>query len=889
MPRATPLQPSLNAGELGPRMVARTDFAKYPLGCATLENMIPLPQGGATRRPGTVFVAETRDPDAQPRLLPFQFSTAQSYILEAGDGYFRFYRDRGRIEVAPTDAVIANGDFAAGIAGWDDRSAGTGAIGHDAVNGRLDLAAAGAGNEAHAEQAVATTATGQEHVIRFRVLGAPGDEIRLHVGTSSTGSEVVEDVPFRTGWHTYAFTPTASPFYVQFRNGAAKTLQIDDVSLIDGAPVELGTPYASADLAPLKIAQSADTMWICSRTHPVCKLTRSGHESWSMSEVLFADGPWLAVNATATTLTPSATAGTGITLTASAATGINDGNGFSAADIGRLVRIRYGSAWGHAVITAVPSPTSVTADVKSDFGGTAATAVWRLGAWSGTTGYPGAIAFYEQRLGFAGTTHQPQTFWLSQSGDFENMRPDDGSGSVEDDDALDYTISADQVNAIRWMAPGRKLFMGTVGGEWLVQSDGPLLTPTDIDVKRQTAFGTADVAPQQMRGRMLFLQRAARKVLEFSFSVEVDNYRALDMTLLADHVSAGGFIDMAYQQELDSTLWCVRADGQLCALAYQPDQDVIGWSRQILGGSWQGGAAAVESVAVIPGTGEDEVWVIGKRTIGGATRRYVEVFAAPYASGEDQASACYVDAALRYDDPKPVTGATAANPVVVTAPSHGFAGGDRVRISGIKGMTALNDRVFVLSGVTADTMSLTDRETGDPVDGTLFGTYAAGGQVRRLATAFGGLDHLEGETVSILADGAVHPARTISGGALTLDYPAGTVVAGLPYTHTYRSLKWEAGSATGTAQGQIKRIHGITMILMDALNAHVGADESALRPVPFRGGGDAMDSAVPFFTGEKYVELDGDYATDSRVVIRGDDPVPFTLLAVAPVLKTNTR
>ena len=61
MPRAAPLQPSLNAGELGPRMVARTDFAKYPLGCATLENMIPLPQGGATRRPGTVFVAESAD------------------------------------------------------------------------------------------------------------------------------------------------------------------------------------------------------------------------------------------------------------------------------------------------------------------------------------------------------------------------------------------------------------------------------------------------------------------------------------------------------------------------------------------------------------------------------------------------------------------------------------------------------------------------------------------------------------------------------------------------------------------------------------------------------------------------------------------------------------
>ncbi|CAN0582002.1 unnamed protein product, partial [Laminaria digitata] len=214
-------------------MVARTDFAKYPLGCATLENMIPLPQGGATRRPGTVFVAETRDHDMRPRLLPFQFSTAQAYILEAGDGYFRFYRDRGRVEVAATDAVIANGEFTAGVTGWDDRSAGTGAIGHDAVNGRLNLAANGSGNEAHAEQAVTTTATGQEHVLRFRVLGAAGDEIRLHIGTTSTGGEIVDDVAFRTGWHTYAFTPDTSPFYLQFRNESGKTVQIDDVSLID--------------------------------------------------------------------------------------------------------------------------------------------------------------------------------------------------------------------------------------------------------------------------------------------------------------------------------------------------------------------------------------------------------------------------------------------------------------------------------------------------------------------------------------------------------------------------------------------------------------------------------------------------------------------------------
>src|SRR3546814_122870 len=100
MPIATPLQPSTNAGEFGPRMDARTDFAKYPLACARLENMLPLPQGGAARRPGTRFVAEVRDSNVKCRLLPFEFSEEQAYILEAGAHYVRFFKDRGRISVS---------------------------------------------------------------------------------------------------------------------------------------------------------------------------------------------------------------------------------------------------------------------------------------------------------------------------------------------------------------------------------------------------------------------------------------------------------------------------------------------------------------------------------------------------------------------------------------------------------------------------------------------------------------------------------------------------------------------------------------------------------------------------------------------------------------------
>lgn len=819
MPRATPLQPSLNAGEFSPRMVARTDFAKYPLACAMLENMIPLPQGGAARRPGTMFVAPAKNPAGRIKLRPFEFSTLQAYVLECGAGYIRFFRDHGQIDTEETDAAIANGTFDSDLSGWTDLDSGTGVSQHN-TGGWMALSG-GSSGVGWRQQAIVVGAAYQanEHVLRFRVIGTAGDAIQLRIGTSSGGAEIASDVAFAVGWHCYAFTPATGTVYVQFRNAANKFVGVDDVSLIADAPVEVGAPYAEADLFAVKQAQSADVLYLTHPGHPVYKLTRSGHASWSMIEVAFQDGPWDPINATATTLAPSATTGFGVTVTASATTGINDGAGFTAADIGRMVRIdnpASGVNWGWGVITAVSDATHVSIDIKRAFGGTGADVNWRLGAWCGRHGWPGAVTFFEQRLCFAASNHQPQTFWMSQSADFENMSPDspDASsnnwdGTVEDDDAIDFTISADQVNAVRWMAPGRNLFVGTVGGEWAVTSDGPTITPVDIDVKRQTTFGAANLPPAVMRGRLMFLQRAGRKILEFAFSLEQDNFQALDMTVLAEHVTRGGIVDLAYQQEPDSVLWTVRADGQVPTLTYMPDQSVVGWARSRLGGRFGSGAAVCETVCVIPAADRDEVWLGVARTIDGATRRHIEYVGAPFEPGGDPATACYLDSALVYDGPP------------------------------------------------TDTVS--------------------------------GLDHLESEAVSILADGAVHPVRVVESGSVALDFPASRIVAGLPYSHRFESLKWEAGAAGGTAQGQVKRIHGVTLMLLESGSIEIGPTAARLRPVPFRTVDAQMDAAVPLFTGERYVPFDGDFDTDTRVVIGGADPTPFTLLALAPEIKTNAR
>ena len=88
---------NFTGGELSPRLDGRNDLAKYSSGCKTLENMVIFPHGSAARRSGTQYVAEVKDSTKQTRLIPFEFSTTQTYMLEFGDQYIRFYKDNGQI------------------------------------------------------------------------------------------------------------------------------------------------------------------------------------------------------------------------------------------------------------------------------------------------------------------------------------------------------------------------------------------------------------------------------------------------------------------------------------------------------------------------------------------------------------------------------------------------------------------------------------------------------------------------------------------------------------------------------------------------------------------------------------------------------------------------
>jgi hypothetical protein len=709
------------------------------------------------------------------------------------------------------------------------------------------------------------------------------------------------------GWHTIQFTPTVSPFYIEFehRNTDGSVVYFDDVELLNDEPVKLFTPWDDDISHLLSYAQSADVLYLCAgdAIRPY-RLERFGHSSWSILAPLFEDGPWLAANTTATTLTPSAGTGNNVTVTASAVTGINSNAGFRATDVGRLIRFKSSDSpveWGWCQITGFTSTTVVVVDVHGAIDiGTIAEADWRLGEWNDTDGWPAVVGFIQQRLGFAATTNDPQKFWLSKSAVTVNFQDEDTAGAVQDDSSISYRFAALQVNTIRWMASRKKPVIGTQGGNWTLRSEGAVLTPTDIAADFEVSGGVARLHPLEVRSRLLFAQAQKRKLVEFADVLTesgAQGFDAFDLTLLNDRVLATGIRQMAFAQEPDSVIWVVREDGQLPTLTYQPEQTVVGWARQIHGGSFAGGQAVVESVATIPGqngtgqfkdsTDRYEVWIGGKLTVNGSTVRYIECAEHVYNGDEDlQQDAFYVDSGLTLDNPLTITGITQASPgVVTTSAAHGFVDTDLVRIVRVCGMTEVNETTYKVANATSTTFELTDEDDAN-IDTSGYSAYTMDGEARKLVSTVSGLDHLEGETVKVSGDGAVQPDQTVASGSITLEDPASLVHVGLSYTWKWQSLKLAYGAEIGTAVGQPKSISDIILVLLETAEGSINAStvdgdgNGVTTALDLRAATDVDRDPVAFFTGEKRLGIYAGYDSDLRLLLTGDSPAPCTVLGV---------
>ena len=899
--------PSFTAGELSSSMEGRTDFAKYFSGCTRIENFVVLPHGPVTRRPGTYYVSEVKTSSNKTRLVPFTFSTEQTYILEFGDQYLRFYKDNGQItEASKTISGLTAADPGVVTATSHGYSNGdhvwiNSVVGMTEVNGR-----------------------------RFTVANQTTHTFELSgIDTS--------------GYTAYASAGTAAKVY------------------------EISTPYTTAQLFDLKFAQSADVMYICHSSHSVRKLSRTGHTTWTLTEVEFTDGPYLDSNTTSVTMTPGAVTGSSITLTASGAT-------FVANDVGRLINFSD----GYAEITVYTSDTVVTINIKSDFTATTATTDWKLGAFCTVTGHPSAVSFFEQRLVFAATSQQPQTMFFSKSGDYENM-----TTGTADDNATVYTIASNQVNAIQAMKATRTLIVMTTGGEYAVSSGSSqdAITPTNINIRKQSNYGSSGVDALSIGNATIFLQKAKRKIRELAYNFDTDGYTAPDLTILSDHISKSGIFDMSYQQEPHSLVWCVRNDGQLAGLTYNRLENVVAWHRHIFGGKADSDKTIIQQKITFTSnatnvnttnntialtshglsTGDPVYYYAGSNLIGGLNNSKVyyviaattnTIKLATSSTNATAGTAISLTSAPGSDTTQYIYQGVNINSNFIYSSGHEFMTGDFLyynntgtAISGLSENTKyfvqkIDDnqiKLFsdeslstvvnltsahsseqtdkILTHAKVETIAVIDGESDEDQVWVVIQRYINGATKRYVeyfkpfefngdltgfhymdsgltysggeTSSLSGLTHLEGEVVDVIGEGSAQTSKTVSSGAITIDTAIDEATVGLLYSSDLQTMRLDEGY-TETTQTKTTRIYDLSVRFQDTVGASVGPNSDTLTTIDFRESGASIDLPIPLFTGDKQIEFDSGYGTEGLVYVQQPQALPMTILGIYPRLETES-
>lgn len=343
---------------------------------------------------------------------------------------------------------------------------------------------------------------------------------------------------------------------------------------------------------------------------------------------------------------PTATA---TTFTASAIAGINDGVGFLATDVGRLLRWEgRDGMWRWFEILTRSSATVITAQAKGDpISILEGTTEWRLGMFSETTGYPTCGCFFEDRLCMGGMLLYPDWLIASVTGKYETLSQTEADGQVADDNALVLKLNARKQGRIAWIATdGRGLLLGTGSGEWAISSveTNAALSARTAKARRASTRGSANMEPLTQDKQILFVQRANRTFRELSYVFEIDGYRAPSLSLFSSHLGTPRFEQVDFAAEPHAIAFVRRGDGTLACLTYNKEEDVVGWQVFDFNGF-------VESISVIPAVDQtqDALWLIVRRVIDGVTRRFVERLTRFWDFDSVLLDAHFVDCGSTYD------------------------------------------------------------------------------------------------------------------------------------------------------------------------------------------------------------------------------------------------
>lgn len=914
MARANTIQTNFTAGEISPILRGRVDISRYQNGAARLKNFIVKPQGGIFARPGTIFIKEAKDSTKKSRLVEFEFSETVNYLLEFSNGWLRVFKDNVYLGVqvaspyADTDLPNLKFTQSADVLyichpGFQTRKLirtsdmswtfslfqQTDGPYLSPNTGDTEFAVTGYSDTAHIITSSNSFVIGDVgRQVEYSIAGVPAiANITAYVSAKEVivslianilapidpaavltrgPGEIVSSIPVFSNnsvgnyikispgnWDRIDIFTSESDVHVASGTYADKHLSTVAAGVLDIVVQSARDGTSGNDIFLQAVGDSGGGVHIDVVGDAVVIHYESGVST--VTDIEAAINALTGVNLIIVVETPGTggnvltspgddfsgihlTGGTGIvdlvttvgtvqmvqrtttgTVTASAST-------FVSTDVGRHVRLNFSSIQRWGTITAYASVTQVTVTFGDPipFKDTDATKLvddgktssWRLGAWGATTGYPSVVTFHEERLTFMASPLEPQTFWMSKSGDYENFAPTDLDSKVFDDSAVTYTIASNKLNSIRWAVSGITLVVGTIGGEWQVSgsSSKDAITPTSISVLRQSAHGSNQVPPIQADAAILFIQKAGTKLREQIYDAQYDSLIAKDTTIISEHIlrEGGRVVAMSHQREPNNIVWLARDDGALIGLTYDRDQEVYAWHYHEIGGALGSGRAQVESVACLPSSSGayDTLYLIVRRTIGGVEKRYIEYMSFDFdpQTQVDKQGFYFVDCGIRY------VGAT--------------------------------------------------------------------------ATSVSGLDHLNGQQVSILANGSVRTSQTVASGAVAVTGGGAQVIcAGLMYQSILTTLPPQGGGEAGTSEGKTKRLHRAKIRVYKSMGFKYGKDENNTSQYNFRKTGDAMDSSPDYRSEDIPLTMENPSDLYAQFTVVRDQPYPLNILAVMHEFVTN--
>lgn len=766
------IQPSFSAGEMAPATYSRVDLARYYTGLRTCRNFVVLPEGGVQNRAGTRFVCAVKDSAAQTRLIPFQFSTEQTYVLEFGNQYIRFVSD---------------------------------------------------------------------------------------------GAQVM--------------------------NGSAA--------------YEIATPYTTADLADLKYTQSADVLTIVHPSYAPRELKRLAALNWTLTAISFQPDIAAPTGLTATARTGGSGATTSysymVTAVQSYAQGSQESFPSTAASVNSFDSLPGATlSWtavtgadhynvykskGSGVYGYIGQATSTAftdANITPDADKTVPIG---YNPFSGTD-YPSVVGYHQQRMVFGASKSFPQRVWMSRTGDFHNFSYSD---PAQDDDGLEFDLASREVNKIRHLVSLRELLVLTSGAEWAIGANSDSgITPNSFSAVPQSYVGTNEVIPAVYGNTALYIQARGGKLATLAYNYVSDGFQPQDVSVLSSHLLRGYTIkDQAFTLAPNGVLWMVRNDGVLLGFTFLPDQQVYAWHRHDTDGE-------VESVVSVPEGDEDVLYLIVKRTINGATKRYIERMESrqltKYASGDYAYDrAFFVDCGLSYDGRQTATATLTGgtdwkypNPLTLTASSATFTAGmvgrSAILYGGGDGDNIGDLLTAKITGYTSSTVVTVEPQTIVPE--SLRGIAAT--RWGLAATTISGLGHIEGKTVSILADGNVLPQQVVTSGSLTLDAPVLVAHIGLPITAEVETLDLSLQNNQAFL-GNKKRINSVTVLSQESRGIFAGTDSEKLHPYEFKQRStENYGQPIDLLTGRAEIPTSSNWEEPGRVFIRQTDPLPLTILGIMP-------